>query len=73
MRAGRNVSDRHSNDEFISEAEREETSVSGRTDSSREMADLARLKKKDLLEIMLAQSKEIDRLRDLICRHPSCH
>ena len=66
MRAGRNVSDRHSNNEFISEAEREETSVSGRTESSREMADLARLKKKDLLEIMLAQSKEIDRLRDRV-------
>ena len=27
-------------------------------------ADLARLKKKDLLEIMLAQSKEIDSLRE---------
>ena len=29
-------------------------------------ADLARLKKKDLLEIMLAQSKEIDSLRERV-------
>ena len=35
-------------------------------DTSGNTADLARLKKKDLLEIMLAQSQEIDRLRDRV-------
>ena len=38
----------------------------GTDDTVKVTADLARLKKKDLLEIMLAQSKEIDSLRERV-------
>ena len=58
-------SDRYADEQkTIEETEAVEATTAAETSSdAKERVDLAKLKKKDLLEIMLAQSKEIDELR----------
>ena len=58
-------SDRYADEQkTIEETEAvEETTAAETSSDAKERVDLAKLKKKDLLEIMLAQSKEIDELR----------
>ena len=58
-------SDRYADEQkTIEETEAVEVTTAAETSSdAKERVDLAKLKKKDLLEIMLAQSKEIDELR----------
>ena len=58
-------SDRYADEQkTIEETEAVEETTAAETSSDvKERVDLAKLKKKDLLEIMLAQSKEIDELR----------